>query len=49
MNEDNNDNQKIDDVSIDLRYSIIRDKIGFALSSMNCMIVLSKRQDHRLS
>ena len=45
MPVDNNEHQKIDDVSTGLRYTVTRDN-GFR---MNCLLVLSKRHNDGLS
>ena len=48
---DNNEHQRIDDVSTDrISYNIRSvETMGFALWSMNCSIVVSKRHNDRLS
>ena len=48
---DNNEHQRIDDVSTDrISYDIRSvETMGFALRRMNCSIVVSKRHNDRLS
>ena len=51
MPVDNNEHQRIDDVSNDRIFYVIKslDTMGFALWRMNCLIVLSKHHNDRLS
>ena len=51
MPVDNNGHQRIDDISTDhISYGIqLLETMGFALRPMNCMIVLSKCHNDRLS
>ena len=51
MPVDNNEHQRIDDVSTGRTSYVIQslETMGFAMWRMNCLIVLSKRHNDRLS